>query len=372
MAENTEVLRYQLDLADVEAKASRMQALLANIGKARAAGEDTKGLEEKLNKEVAGWEKLAQGQKKAGDEAIDFDRKAEKLVKGSLGMLSPQLAQAADFAIDLVEGFQKVNLTLLGVAGAGALIGVLVAVFGELARQANEARMAIERMDEALRKAREAGREERKSVAEVFADAGVGVTVQEAQRRAMAFQRPGLPEGFAATTAAAQTIAGLSDEDAQLFLRGLAATGGAEKLGTDQKKNAELIAKLVKLGREPAAAALLDLRTQANLPQGQAETLDQVMRQMREAGVFSDEQLRVVEQVARGREPLVPDGFRLSPEDERAVEAGRNVREQVDRAPREAPQPPVIINIGTQINPPSKRGVATDFGVAQRSTFGGH
>ena len=263
MADEREILKYQLDVSDVEAKVARVNQLTASITEGRARGEDTSVLEQQLGRELDAMGKIAPATKKAGDEMFDFDRKGEKAAKSILGLLNPSLAQAVDLLIDVGEGAAHVSGSLAAMAGVGALLGGIVTLFERMKRQAEEAKKAIDAQLAAMAKLREAGAAERQGLVSELAALGVSTAGGDEQRTGQRFGRvlPGR-EDLARNIAVAQGIATANkiDFDPNVFLAGLSSTGfkpAAFEAG-DAEANVAMVRKILAAGATPSAAQLSD------------------------------------------------------------------------------------------------------------------
>lgn len=120
-----EILKYSLDITEVEAKTQRLSELLAQIKAKRGAGEDTSELEQMYGKELAGLEAIVPAQKRTAGGAEELLRQKEKLANvvqllgGRFGGLVGQLGGVTEL---LLAAGPAAAGTAAALAGVTALI----------------------------------------------------------------------------------------------------------------------------------------------------------------------------------------------------------------------------------------------------------
>ena len=285
---NKDVFKYELDITDIEQKAQRVLALLDQVQKGRASGANTSGVEAELTKIKAAldaleqkgakasgggaagagaaaeqaaekFEKLGSATADAGEELFDFERKGEKLVKGALGALSPQLAGAADMAIDLAEGFTKISPALLGVAGVGAAVGLVTFALQQMSIAARDAQEKLERLSEAQKALREKAVQGQGSFADELLKVGVSGGAQGANEAFMRLTSGGMPQAMAHQVALAGTFAqanGLPFNEQQ-FAAGLTRAGGQMPGAENAMQFGAVVRQLMSAGGQAGANARL-------------------------------------------------------------------------------------------------------------------
>lgn len=195
--------------------------------------------------------------KKGGEVLEDFDRKAEKLAKQTLGLVNPQLAQAADMLFDINDGLLKITGTMAAVVAAGAAIGGIIAAYQEWAKIAESIAAAHERVRAAKLEQLEAALPFMSRFAKAAVKAGLGGQgMLEGGAEADAMKRGGEDEDAAIAAALAGQIAGRDGFDREQFLAGLLARGGSVSFDGDQNKNREKIAQILKAGEDPQSAVM--------------------------------------------------------------------------------------------------------------------
>ncbi|MFH1749111.1 MAG: hypothetical protein ABIG44_18930, partial [Planctomycetota bacterium] len=145
MADEHEILKYQLDITDVESKAQRILELQQQIATARAAGEQTNELESQLNKEIESLGKLGEQEKKAVSTTDELTRSKDKLantvtlVGGRFGGMIGQLGGV----VELLASGGKAAIALAGALAGLAIGNKIFAGIEEAARKATEAQKAL-------------------------------------------------------------------------------------------------------------------------------------------------------------------------------------------------------------------------------------
>jgi len=140
MPGDEEILKYTLDVSDVEAKAARLQELLEQIKAKRAAKEDTSELEAQASKEIDGLSKLADKEKEAAGATEELVEQKDRLgaVTRVLGTRFSGMVGDLGGVIELLMEGGKAAIAFGG--GLAALtVGIIV----------------IQKVRDALREARE-------------------------------------------------------------------------------------------------------------------------------------------------------------------------------------------------------------------------
>lgn len=333
--------------------------------------------------------------KKAGELFEDFDRKAEKLVKQTLGMVNPQFAQAADLLFDINDGVLKVTSGMLGLAAAGVGIGVIVALFQSIAAKAQEAEAALQKLIEAENKRRGIVLTERSKAAEQMA--GMGINPSEDALRgvmndAAAMNDPAndvtIPKDVAMNAAIARVLAKKLGVpfDQQQYLAGVA-TSGARPIafGDTEKEQRAALESVMNAGSRDGAATVRDnlfreLSQNAKrdaLPRdvGQgarrSDSIATLLQEEAESGKWTDEQINEARSYLHpSRQKFVgPNREQITGETPASVRLAQEVLSRADVATRGAPinpgpatftvndpKPDVKINVNTAIFPGAEIG----------------
>lgn len=149
MATEREILRYELDITDAEAKAARLQELLAQMATKKAAGEDTTELEQRVNAEMDGLGKLAKAKEEdlgAGEKLLSQKEKLASVITvlgGSFGGTAGQLG-------GLVEMMLRGGAAAAGLAGAVAGLTLLVQAYRSIQEEARKAAEGQEKLNAAV------------------------------------------------------------------------------------------------------------------------------------------------------------------------------------------------------------------------------
>ena len=240
--------------SELDALKARVAALEAELSKSGGKQKDAGQAAETAS---AGTRKFSDETKRAGEEVFDFDRKGEKLLKGTLAQFSPDMANAADMAIDLTEGISKISPALLGVAGAGAAIGVTIMWMNSLAEATRKAAEEQERLNKAQAEAAGRGVDARTSVAESLAKAGVDPSqTADVLQRMQDLGGYGVRRDVAQKAAISEALASgvngapLSDADRDALLAGIA-TNPSFSLSGDNAKDMNAINAAIRAGSAP-------------------------------------------------------------------------------------------------------------------------
>lgn len=333
--------------------------------------------------------------KKAGELFEDFDRKAEKLVKQTLGMVNPQFAQAADLLFDINDGVLKVTSGMLGLAAAGVGIGVIVAIFQSIAARAQEAEAALQKLIEAENKRRGIVLSERSKAAEQMATIGINPSddaLRSVMKDAAAMNDPTqditIPKEIAMNAAMARELAKKLGVpfDQQQYLAGVAVSGAKPiAFGGTEKEQRSVLESVMKAGGGEAAAAVRDnlFREMSEgakrdvLPrdvgQGSRRTdrIATLLQEAVESGKWTDEQINEARSYLHpSRQKFVgPDREQITGEAPASVRLAQEILSRADVATRGAPidagprsfqvndpKPDVKINVNTAIFPGAEIG----------------
>lgn len=142
MSGEKEVLRYELDVTDVEAKAARLQQLLADLKAKSASGEDTSELERQISVELDELGRLAQAKKKDSSATEDLIRQKEKLgnVVAVAGGQFGGMISAIGGAVEAITRFGK----------AGAVVAIVIGAFTAVAKAVEHSKNKVMEATKAL------------------------------------------------------------------------------------------------------------------------------------------------------------------------------------------------------------------------------
>jgi len=253
MAEEKEILRYELDLADVEAKAQRLRILTEQMRAATAKGENTEELQKQIQGEVNALGAMGIEQKKAASTTEDLLRAKEKLTS-AVSLMGGTFSGATGQVANMIQMIISANPAVTGMAAGLAALTVGIQVYRSLAEEAEKAAKAQRDYNDAI----EVGQKSRETAA-----ASVGTMLEQWGKRSGANVAAGLelqqrlqqgwgaPEALATKAAALSAGAGLGEEDAAI-LRVL--LGGGAQIGTPE----EALAALAGVQQRGARGALLD------------------------------------------------------------------------------------------------------------------
>ncbi len=252
-----EVMRFVLDMSDVQAKAARMQTLLEEIGRGRAAGADVTGLEEQLDRELKG---LAQstGKTKEAQSAIDQLIGGKEKLASVVGLLGGQfggyIGQFANLAA-LARSSSRATLTVAAMLAGLTAIKTIIDTIGSGAKDATKSLDDVgraEQLRQAAANTREAFIEKRRS-------AGIVGGIGEAMRESRAFQAEEVP--IPREVAEFGVIAGdilerfgeRTDENVRAAMAGFVAGGNRFSFSANQRDQLRELRQVMQLGRSPAA-----------------------------------------------------------------------------------------------------------------------
>jgi len=266
-----EILKYTLDIGDVEAKGQRLQELLEQIKAKRAAKEDTSELEAQVGKEIDGLGKLADKEQEAAGTTEELTKQKDKLssVMRVLGSQSAGMVGDLGGVVELLMQGGK-NALMFGGALAGITAGVMAVQ--KLRDALREAREEQEKLNQAALEATLGAVERGGPLAAQLLALGGIEQFDEAARMFDSLRKAyGFKPGEAAQPAALATMAGLSVEQAGMMQ---IAMGRGAQVGTAAEAQ-QLFATM-----QPDVAAEL---------RGQLAGYAKLQQQRIEAGVAQEE-----------------------------------------------------------------------------------
>lgn len=209
MADEKEILRYQLDISDVEAKAARIQQLVADIARTQAGGGNTAELEATLGREVVGLANFARESNRAGGAAGELIRNKQKLAAvvamtgGEFGGLVSRLGTVVTLLLSM-------GPAVAGVAAGLAGLSIAQGVWRGIAEEAERARKAAEDYRTALDRINAERGQAVGGMTDILASAGLatGPTVRAAQQMARELEGMGFDPQRAAQIAAKGIVGG--------------------------------------------------------------------------------------------------------------------------------------------------------------------
>ncbi|HUU97084.1 MAG TPA: hypothetical protein VM487_15200 [Phycisphaerae bacterium] len=315
MPSEEEILKYTLDVSDVEAKAGRLNELLEQIKAKRAAGGDASELEAQVGKELDGLGKLADKEKEAAGATEDLLGQKQKLT-AVVRLLGGEFSRVVGNLGGVVA-----LLTSMGPAAAGAtaaLVGISVVTAG-YQKFNEELQKAIDKQTELNQKVlegKEAAIERGGGLAETLLGMGGISRFDDAALMMDRLRKQyGFGEGVAQQAAAVGTMAGLTVEQtgmlavaqmqgarfptaqaAQESFGGLqpeAAAGLRDQLGAfkataaaqRQQRRAQLFDMPTAARFSDIEALFTDLKDAGRLPEG-VSSADDLRRMIDEGGVL--------------------------------------------------------------------------------------
>jgi len=123
MGEQREVLRYELDITDVESKTRKMEELLVQLKARRAAGEDVSELEAQISREAEGLTNVTAAWRRCGNATEDVIRQKDKLAQtvsllgGRFGGLVGQLGSVAELLVSAGRAAIGFGVALASITG---------------------------------------------------------------------------------------------------------------------------------------------------------------------------------------------------------------------------------------------------------------
>lgn len=214
--EQREILRYELDLADVEAKAQRLRLLTEQMREATSKGQDTGELQKQMQGELDGLASMGIEQKKAATSTEELIRQKEKLTS-VVSLLGGSFGGAVGQIGNMIQMLMAANPATLGLAAGLAGLTLGVQVYHSLAEEAEKAAAAQRAYNDAVAAGQNLRAKDAAGVAEQLA--GWGVRTNENILASMELgqnlqSRWGVPQARAAQAGALAAAAGLGEEDA--------------------------------------------------------------------------------------------------------------------------------------------------------------
>jgi hypothetical protein len=237
MADRGEVLRYELDISDVEAKAKRVQELTEQIARGRTGGKDTAELEHALSAELDGMGRLARQTGQSASETTKLVRQKQRLAQvvsllgGRFGGLVRQLGSMVEM---LVAG----GRAAVGFGAALAGLTVAVGAINSIQAALRQLREEQEQLNQSIADFRQKQAEALSSMSTALSTLGLESPTgeQAAGRVAYGLQRHfGYQPDVAMQVAPLAVAGGLSVEDAAALYQ-LQQMGYAPRTGADVEK----------------------------------------------------------------------------------------------------------------------------------------
>jgi hypothetical protein len=248
MAAEEEILKYRLDVSDVEAKAQRLNELLEQIKAKQTTGGDTSELEAQFGREFEGLGRLISKQKEGAGSAEELIKQKEKLAAVTRVLGGNFSGMVGDLG-GIIELMLSATPAAAGMAAALAGITFAVKAIKEYRAEVEALEAKLKEMEQARR---EAGGElggpferiQRDLAAAGRLDTG---TARQGLDIAIGYGKMGLPMDIAAGLAVPTLLAGATGEqrtalaaagiagrqfagaaDVTAFLRALPAEGARE------------------------------------------------------------------------------------------------------------------------------------------------
>lgn len=225
-----ELLKFKVDISEVESKLARIKALQEEVTKVRAAGGDTSPLDAELNKEIVSFGKLGQvGRQSAGgvNELVKSHRDIAGVAELAGAKLGPMVGNFADLFQVVASG----NPALIAITA-----GLAVATLGwkAFAASVEESTKKLEENATAAEKANRAARDQKGDQFDRLNALGAGTPENQAAAEANARnlrKRYGITGAHAAEAVAVGTAAGIGDTSDLAALAMFMEQGG--QLGAD-------------------------------------------------------------------------------------------------------------------------------------------
>jgi len=312
MPSEEEILKYTLDLSDVEAKAARLIELLEQIKAKRAAGGDASELEAQVSKELDGLGKLAEKAKETAGATEELLKQKHKLaaVMRTLGSDSSALVGDLGGVIELLMQGGKSAITF---GGALAGISAAVIVYQKLRDAIREAVEEQERLNQKVLEGTLAAVERGGPLAAELLALGAIERFEEAVPMFDALRKTyGFKPGEAARPTALATMAGLTGRQAGIMQIAMGMEGGPQIATAEQAQ--EYFAQMppdvaAALGQQlDDYAKLQQQRLEAGVAQGEIPTgarltpiqaLHEKFKRLGVLGLGADEDVESVEDLQR-------------------------------------------------------------------------
>ncbi|HUU98546.1 MAG TPA: hypothetical protein VM487_22660 [Phycisphaerae bacterium] len=149
MPHEEEILKYTLDVSDVEAKAARLNELLDQIKAKRAAKEDTSALEAQVGKELDGLGKLAEKEMETAGATEELTKQKQKLTAVAR-LLGGEFSGAVRDIGGMVELLMTMGPVAAGAAAALAGISVATAAYQKFREELEKAIEKQKELNEAV------------------------------------------------------------------------------------------------------------------------------------------------------------------------------------------------------------------------------
>ena len=238
MGEQREVLRYELDITDVESKTRKMEELLVQLKAKRAAGDDTSELEAQISREADSLTNVTKAWRRCGDATEDVIRQKDKLAQtvsllgGRFGGLVGQLGSVAELLVSAGRAAIGFTVALAGVTG-------VIAIYQKLRDELRKTVEEQERLNEAQRQGKREQMGTAATIAEGLADLGAGGRANEDaawdMKRELMRQYGFSPEE-AQRAAVMATAAGIGRPEEAAALSGLMRSGARVASGEDARR----------------------------------------------------------------------------------------------------------------------------------------
>jgi translation initiation factor 1 (eIF-1/SUI1) len=234
MAEEREILKYELDLTEFEAKVARVAQLTEQLKTKRAAGADTAEVEQQIVVEVQGLERVAAVHRevenvtrKGGTATEELIRSKQKLAS-VVSLVGGQFGGEIGHLANLVALFTTAGPLIAAVAAGLAGLGGLVQVFRSIAEEVKKANAELEKFNAGVRSAineKSQGVEQIEKALLGFGALGPGMA-ESTYRYALGLQRLGIPEDLALQVATQAKVSGANEKAAALVAIASTAPGG--------------------------------------------------------------------------------------------------------------------------------------------------
>jgi len=246
VATEKEVLRYELDVTDVEIKAQRLAALVAEFKAKRAAGGDMSELEAAMQREMGGVERVAGKQKEAASATAALTHHKRELAS-VVGILGGRFGGLVGQLGSLISLLFSGSVAAVALGAALAAITVVENLWKRFTAEIERARVALEKFKLSYDKVAlgQAGSAEtiQKGLSELtvysperfqaaFAYYGELMKLGVEQEKAATVAAPGLVAGVTPARAAAAVVTGVdikTAEDMQRITKELEAHPAALK-----------------------------------------------------------------------------------------------------------------------------------------------
>ncbi len=223
MAEEREILRYELDLTDVEAKVARVQQLIQEIGAQKAAGRDTSAAEQQVHVQLAGLSAAAglrdaEAMARSSGATEELVRQKAKLA-AVVNMVGGQFGGAVQQVGSLVALLTTATPVVGGVALALAGVGAATAAWRHMREEIEKANAELRKFGAGQRALIE---EKRGPLERIEGDLlSFGAlkpgAAEGAFRLGLSLQKEGIPEDLALKIAPLAYAAGVDARTASLL-----------------------------------------------------------------------------------------------------------------------------------------------------------